>query len=81
MTYSGGVENSKIITSPNNPTIIQNKCDRQGDADDCLAMRIEFLTTSHLSQKINQIALIYPFSEDSLSPLGLEVFQMLIYSF
>jgi hypothetical protein len=50
MTYSGGVENSKIITSPNNPTIIQNKCDRQGN--DCLAIRIEFLTTIRLSQKL-----------------------------
>jgi hypothetical protein len=50
ITYSGGVENSKTITNPINPTIIKNVGDRQGD--DCLAIRIEFLTTIRLSQKL-----------------------------
>jgi hypothetical protein len=35
MTYSGGVENSKINTIPNSPAIIQKKGDRQDGSDNC----------------------------------------------
>ncbi|MFN5753886.1 MAG: hypothetical protein ACK47G_15805 [Pseudanabaena sp.] len=65
ITYSGGVENSKTITNPINPTIIKNVGDRQGD--DCLAIRIEFLTTIRLSQKlIKSRSPIHPHKQRSL---------------